>query len=87
MNKWFVGTGALMGILALQFIPVHAQMPTLSKLMDTAGDGQEEVDLSLYWPEKLIIDTSVSKIMLVWFHLEQPRHTDISFSQITNALF
>ena len=72
MNKWFVGTAGLMGIFALQFLPVHAQMPTLSKLMDTAGGEEEEVDLSLYWPEKLIIDTSVSKIMLVWFFLVRP---------------
>ena len=51
--------------------------------LDTAEPEQQDViDPTAVWPQKIIIDSKSAIVMLVWFDMEQPRHTKIKFSEI-----
>ena len=53
-------------------------------LDDTGGDHVEEFGLDPIdlWPEKIVLDASENKMLLVWFHTDPPRNTTIPFNEI-----
>ena len=63
-------------------LSVNAQTPNLGSLLDTGTNDNFEDDYRLYWPEKIIVDTSMSTLMLIWFDSDATRgsSTGLCFS-------
>jgi hypothetical protein len=66
-------------------LSVNAQTPNLGSLLDTGSQDNFEDDYRLYWPEKIIVDTSVSTLMLIWFDTDATRNTQLKFEDVSDV--
>lgn len=65
-------------------LSVNAQTPNLGSLLDTGTNDNFEDDYRLYWPEKIIVDTSMSTLMLIWFDSDATRNTKLKFDDVAD---
>ena len=53
-------------------------------MLDTGTADNFEDDYRLYWPEKIIVDTSMSTLMLIWFDSDATRNTKLKFDDVAD---
>ena len=85
MNNTFTSILFLFIPISACVLSVDAQTPNFSALMDSGNQDTFEDDFRLYWPEKIIIDTPVSTLMLIWFDSDSTRNTKLLFEDVENV--
>ena len=75
-----------LGLVAFSTSVIHKANANDPKKTFSLDTGEEEqvvaIDPITLWPEKVIIDSSTSSVMLVWFHEQEPKSTTIRFSEV-----